>query len=168
MPLTLVFGDCQVGLVIRAPAGVAVRVAVGSGSVAIAGMTGPVRAVASSGSIQLTALSGPIWATTASGSIAASDLRSARVVAVVGSGQLTLGFAAPPEAMALSVGSGVAAVTVPRGSRYVLSSQRGSGLLTIAPGLGQGHAARAITVLVDTGRVRIGYPRTAPPGPAGS
>lgn len=156
------FGDCQVGLLIRAPAGVAVRAVVGSGSVAVAGMAGPVRVAASSGSIQLTDVSGPVWASALSGSIAATGLTSPRVVAVVASGQLELGFGAPPATMALSVDSGFAAVKVPAGSRYRVSSQRGSGSLTIAPGLDQAHAAGVITVVVGSGRMHIGYGGSAP------
>ncbi len=163
-----VFADCQVDLVITAPAGVAIRAAVGSGRVAVARMAGDVRAVATSGSIRLTDVRGPIRVSAASGSIAASGLTSPQVVAVVASGQLVLGFAAPPEAMAISVGSGVAAVTVPPDSRYLVSSQSGPGSLTVAPGLAQERAAGVITVVVDSGRVRIGYPLSAPPAAAGS
>lgn len=162
------FGDCQVGLVIKAPAGIAVSAAVGSGSVAITGMTGPVRVAASSGSIQLTDVSGPIWASALSGSVAASGLTSPRVVAVVASGQVALGFAAPAEALALSVDSGSGAVTVPPGSSYLISSQRGSGSLTIAPGLGHARAARVMTLVVGSGHVHIGYAHGVPSALAGS
>ena len=162
------FGDCQAGLVIRVPAGVAVRAAVGSGSVTVTGMAGPVRAIASSGSINLTDLSGPIWATTASGSIAARGLTSARVVAATASGQLALAFAAPPEAVALSVDSGAAGVTMPPGSHYLVSGQRGPGSLTIAPGLNQAKADRIITVVVGSGQMHIGYSRSASSAAAGS
>jgi|HubBroStandDraft_6_1064221.scaffolds.fasta_scaffold90165_2 hypothetical protein len=168
-PAFNVFGDCQVGLVIRVPAGVQVQVAVGSGSAALAGLTGPVHVTASSGSISLTDISGPLWAAATSGTvIATSGLTSARVVAAVSSGRLALGFAQPPEALALKVGSGSAAVTVPPGGRYRISGERGSGTLQVGPGLGDSGAARFITAVLGSGHVAIGYLQLAPSAPLAS
>jgi hypothetical protein len=163
-PSVNLFDDCQVGLVIQVPANVAVRVAVGSGSAAVAGLTGPVRLTATSGSIHLTDVSGPVWATTTSGRIVAtSGLRAPRVTAAVGSGRLILGFTEPPEALALDVGSGAARVTVPPGARYRVSGERGSGSLLIGPGLADNRAARVITATVGSGLFSIGYLQPAPP-----
>jgi hypothetical protein len=163
-PSVDLFEDCQVGLVIQVPADVTVRVAVGSGSATVAGLTGPVHLTASSGSIHLTEVSGPIWATATSGSIdATSGLTASHVTAAVGSGLLMLGFAKSPEALALDVGSGSARVTVPRGARYRVSAERGSGSLQVAIGLADNSAARVIAATVGSGLLFIGYP---PPSPA--
>lgn len=89
-PSVNLFGDCQVGLMIQVPANVAVRVAVGSGNVAVAGLTGPVHLSATSGGIQLTDVSGPVWATATSGSIEATGgLTASQLTAAVGSGGLS-------------------------------------------------------------------------------
>lgn len=163
-----VFEDCQASLVIRVPVNVAVRVAVGSGSAAVAGLTGPVHLTASSGSIQLTDISGPIWATATSGSIdATSGLTASHVTAAVGSGLLMLGFAKSPQALALDVGSGSARVTVPAGARYRVFGERGSGSLQVGTGLADNSAASVIAATVGSGQLSIGYPPpTAPPAPA--
>ncbi len=160
------FEDCQVGLVIRVPANVAVRVDVGSGSVAVAGRTGPVHLIASSGSIHLTDVSGPVWVRATSGSIVAtSGLTSPEVTAAVGSGQLTLSFGEPPAALALDVGSGAANVTVPPGARYRVAGQRGTGSLRLGAGLNVSNAARVMTAVVGSGQLTIGYLRPAKPAP---
>jgi hypothetical protein len=158
-PSVNLFEDCQVGLVIQVPADVTVRVAVGSGSAAVAGLTGPVHLTASSGSIHLTDISGPIWATATSGGIdATSGLTASNVTAAVGSGRLVLGFAKPPEALALDVGSGSARVTVPPGGRYRVSGERGSGSLQVGAGLADNSAASVIAATVGSGLLSIGYP----------
>jgi len=160
------FEDCQVDLVIRVPANAAVRVAVGSGSAAVAGLSGPVHLSASSGSLHLTDVSGPVWATASSGLItAASGLTSPRVVAAVASGRLQLGFAKPPEALALKVGSGSAGITVPPGTHYRVVLERGPGVLRIATGLSDSTAARTITATVGSGYFVISYQRLGPPPP---
>jgi hypothetical protein len=128
-----------------------------------------VHVTASSGSIRLTDVSGPLWATAASGTVTAtSGLVSARVVADVSSGRLVLAFARPPEALALMVGSGSAAVTVPPGGRYRISGERGSGTLQVAPGLGDGGAARVITAVLGSGHIAIGYLQPPPSAPLAS
>jgi hypothetical protein len=166
-PSVNLFEDCQVGLVIHVPADVTVRVAVGSGSAAVAGLTGPVHLTASTGSIHLTDVSGPVWATATSGSIdATSGLTASHVTAAVGSGLLVLGFAKSPEALALDVGSGSARVTVPPGAHYRVSGERGSGSLQVGTGLADNSAASVIAATVGSGLLSISYqPPTAPAAP---
>jgi hypothetical protein len=160
-----VFEDCQASLLIQVPASVTVRVDIGSGSAAVAGLTGPVHLTASSGSVHLTDVSGPVWATVTSGTIiATSGLTSPQVDAAVRSGSLALGFAAAPAALALDVGSGSASVTVPPGPRYRLSGERASGVLQIGSGLTDSSSARIITATVGSGFLSIGYRR--PPAPS--
>ena len=72
-PTINLFGDCAIGLVIKVPAGVAVRVAVGSGFASVAGLAGPVHLTATSGSIHLADVSGPVWASATSGSVGATS-----------------------------------------------------------------------------------------------
>lgn len=166
-PKLNVFEDCQASLAIRVPASVTVRVEVGSGSATVAGLTGPLRLTASSGSIILTRVSGPVWATATSGSInATSGLTSRRVSASVTTGNFALGFAAAPLAIALQVGSGSATVTVPPGTRYRVSGQRGPGSLQVGPGLQDTGSARVITAVVDSGALALLYARPVSP-PAG-
>jgi hypothetical protein len=162
-----VFEDCQASLAIRVPASVTVQVAVGSGSATVAGLTGPLRLTASSGSISLTHVSGPIWAKATSGDInATSGLTSRRVSASITTGSFALGFAAPPLAIALQVGSGSATVTLPPGTRYQVSGQRGSGTLQVGPGLRDNGSARVIAAVVGSGALALLYARPVSP-PAG-
>ena len=162
-----VFEDCQASLLIRVPANVTVRVAVGSGSAAVAGLTGPVHLTATSGSIRLTDVSGPVWAMATTGSIVATNgLTSRQVDAGVGSGSLALDFAAAPAAVALDVGSGSGRVTVPPGARYRISGERASGVLQIGSGLIDSRAARVITATVGSGHLAIDYLRPVSPGAA--
>ncbi len=175
-----IFEDCLASLLIRVPANVTVRVAVGSGSAAVAGLTGPVHLTASSGSIRLTDVSGPVWAMATTGTIVATNgLTSRQVDAGVRSGSLALDFAAAPAAVALDVGSGSGRVTVPPGTRYRISGQRASGgpasgVLQIGSGLTDSSAARVITATVGSGYLAIDYLRPtsptspAPPAPPGS
>ena len=58
-------------------------------------------------------------------------------------------------------------VTVPPGGHYQVSGQQGAGWVTIAPGLSEVRAARAITVIVGSGHAGIGYAHPAPIAPAG-
>ncbi|HEY3980583.1 MAG TPA: hypothetical protein VGM79_25120 [Streptosporangiaceae bacterium] len=151
------FEDCQESLDIRVPAGLAVRVSVGSGSVSALGLTGPLRLAATSGAFMLTDVRGPVWAAVTSGSVTAQGEGSAAVRASAGSGALQLGFAAPPQLLALAVGSGSASVTVPPGTRYRVSVRAGAGAVDVQRGLGDSTSTQVITASVGTGFLAVRY-----------
>jgi hypothetical protein len=152
------FEDCQESLVVQVPAGIAVQVDVGTGSVSAQGLTGPLRLTATSGAFMLSGVRGPVWASVTSGSVTAQDLLSARLHASARSGSLALDFARPPQLLALTVGSGSASVTVPPGTRYRVSARARQGSVRLQPGLGGGTPARVITATVGTGSLEVWYP----------
>jgi hypothetical protein len=152
------FGDCAESLVVQVPAGITVQVDVGSGSFSAQGLTGPLHLAATTGAVMLTDVRGPVWASVTSGSLTTQGLRSARLHASARSGSLALGFASPPQLLALTVGSGTASASVPPGTRYRISARIGAGRVYVQPGLGGGTSAQVISVGVGTGSVAITYP----------
>jgi hypothetical protein len=151
------FEDCQQGLDIHVPAGLTVRVNVGSGSVSAFGLAGPLHLTGTSGAFMLTDVRGPVWATVTSGSVTAQREGPAAVHASAGSGSLELYFATPPQLLALAVGSGSASATVPPGSRYRVSVRTGAGAVNIQHGLDDSTSGRVITGSVGTGFLALWY-----------
>ena len=152
------FEDCQESLVVQVPAGVAVQVDVGSGSVSAQGLTSPLHLAATSGAFMLADVRGPVWASVTSGSMTAQGLGSARLHASAGSGALALNFATPPQLLALTVGSGSASVFVPAGTRYRVSVRARGGAVHLQPGLGGGTSAQVIRAAVGSGSLEVWYP----------
>jgi hypothetical protein len=104
-------------------------------------------------------ISGPVWASVTSGSMVAnSGLTSQRFSASATSGQITLGFRAPPHVLAAALGAGDAEITLPAGSRYRIVSSSGAGALSVAPGLSDARSGSVLTVTIRTGAASIGYP----------
>jgi hypothetical protein len=153
------FGGCQVTVVLTVPAATAVQAQAGAGSVAVAGLSGPLHLSATSGSLMAENISGPVWASVTSGSLVANNgLTSQRFYASVTSGQITLGFRAPPRILATAVGAGEAQITLPARSRYRITSSAGAGDLSVAPGLSDARSDLVLTVTIGTGVASIGYP----------
>jgi hypothetical protein len=152
------FEDCQEGLTIRVPSDVAVRVSVGSGSVAALGLTGPLHLTATSGAFTLTDVRGPVWAAVTSGSLTAEGEGSSAVHATAGSGSLQLDFDTPPQLVALALGSGSAGVIVPPGTRYRVSVRAGPGAVNIQRGLRDSTSPQVIRASVGTGSLAVQYP----------
>lgn len=152
------FEDCQAGLTIRVPVNLAVDVSAGSGSISVIGLTGRLHLAVTSGSITMARVSGPVWASAGSGSVAGTGLASADVGAVIGSGSLRLRLAAAPHDLNLAIGSGSASITVPRGTHVRLNGNAGAGILNIAPGIADHAAAGTLTASIGTGVVTVGYP----------
>lgn len=155
------FENCQADITISVPAGTPVQAQANVGSVTVTGLTGPLHLSATSGLLVAHNVSGPVWATVTSGSlIGRGGLTSRSVYASAASGQITLDFATAPRIVSVGVGSGSAAITVPRGSRYRIVSSRGSGALTVAPGLSNARSAWVVTATIGSGAARIGYARS--------
>jgi hypothetical protein len=150
---------CQTSLVLHVPAGVEVRADVGAGSIAAAGLTGPLHLAATSGTVTLAYVSGPVWASATSGAVSGyTGLNSRQVDAAVTSGSLELALSRAPQRLTISVGSGAGAVTVPPGTHYRMAARSGLGLLRVAAGLGNSHSAGVITAEVGMGTLGISYP----------
>ncbi|HEX5295033.1 MAG TPA: hypothetical protein VFX25_39695 [Streptosporangiaceae bacterium] len=151
------FEDCQESLDIHVPAGLTVRVSVGSGSVSAFSLTGPLHLSGTSGALMLNDVRGPVWAAVTSGNVTAQGEGAAAVHASAGSGSLELRFAAPPQLLALAVGSGSADVTVPPGTRYRVSVRTRAGVVNIQRGLGDSTSGQVITASVGTGFLAVRY-----------
>ncbi len=159
------FEDCGVGLTISVPASTQVRADVGSGSLSVSGLSGPLAVSATTGSITLTDDSGPARVQATAGSISAFGLTSPRLSAAVGAGSLVLRFASAPQSLGLAVGSGSGNVALPPGTSYRVTS-RGTGVLRIATGLAAPGSGRLLTARVGTGMMTLSYRAgTTPPLP---
>ena len=151
------FEDCQVSLVITVPAGLAVRVQAGGGSIAVSGLTGPAHLSVTSGSIAARNLAGPVQLTAGSGSISATDLRSADVAASVSSGSLWLTASVAPRQLAVSIGAGSGRVLLPAGTRYRVAAHHGPGTLRISTGLLGADSRNRLSAQVGMGALAVGY-----------
>ncbi|HEY3478875.1 MAG TPA: DUF4097 family beta strand repeat-containing protein [Streptomyces sp.] len=149
---------CQVSLDVTVPADATVLVSTLSGSVQVRGVTGDVNIRTLSGSTHLEGLRGDVAARTDSGEISADALLSGDVTAQAGSGTVQLDFATAPDRVSAVVGSGSADVVVPRGRRYKVGGQTGSGSRDIDPVIRDGTATRTIDVSSGSGSVSVRYP----------
>jgi DUF4097 and DUF4098 domain-containing protein YvlB len=120
-------------------------------------MAGNVRVDVVSGDITVDAVSGDLWARVESGSIDADRLRSPHVDAQTVSGDMTLGFAAAPDAVSGSAISGSVSVTVPPGATYRVTGRTVSGDRQIAAGLSDDASARSIRLESESGDTDLGY-----------
>lgn len=149
--------ECGATLDLAVPAAVPVRVTADSGSVTVQRMAGNVRVDVVSGDITLDALGGDLWARAESGSIDADRLRSLHVDTQTVSGDMTLGFAAAPDAVSASAVSGSVNVTVPPGSTYRVQGRTVSGDRQITAGLSDEASPRSITLDSESGDADLGY-----------
>lgn len=150
------FEDCGVGLTIDVPASTQVQADVGSGSLSVNGLSGPLRVSATTGSITLTYDSGPVLAQATAGSISARGLTSPRVTAAVGGGSLLLHFASAPQSLALAVGSGSGRIALPHGTSYRIT-RHGPGVLRVAAGLAAPGSGRLLTARLGRGAITLAY-----------
>jgi len=149
--------ECGAALDLAVPASVPVRVTADSGSVTVQRMAGNVRVDVVSGDIALDAVSGDLWARAESGSIDADRLRSLHMDAQTVSGDMTLGFAAAPDAVSASAVSGSVNVTVPPGTTYRVAGRTVSGDRQITAGLSDNASPRSITLDSESGDADLGY-----------
>lgn len=157
-PAPDLFGDCQANLDISVPAGTRLVATAGAGELNVTGLTGSVDAQVSSGTVTLADVSGPVLVRVGAGSVSGTGLSSRQLGATANSGEVSLAFTAPPQVLALTVGTGSAAATVPPGAAYRVVRRPGSGSVTLASGLSVPGSARVLTVQAGQGSVSVGYP----------
>ncbi|OIV37656.1 hypothetical protein BIV57_09810 [Mangrovactinospora gilvigrisea] len=131
--------DCDVTLRVTMPADAPLRVTTGSGSIQLRNLGGTLKAVASSGTITGT------------------GLRSTEVSGTANSGMVQFDMAGTPRRLSLDAESGTAQATVPRGSRFQLSTAGGTGTLQVAPGLSDRNSGNRLDLTVNSGTVQVGY-----------
>ncbi|MFF2076442.1 DUF4097 family beta strand repeat-containing protein [Kitasatospora sp. NPDC058162] len=147
---------CGAQIDLEVPAATEVTGSVTSGSISVDGLSGSVRMELTSGVLQLADTSGEVWARATSGLVQASDLSAPRVTARTTSGSVELVFAKAPHAVDVGATSGSVNMTVPKGSRYALSSDVGSGSGRIDPVLEDSTSSDTIHTEVTSGSVTIG------------
>ncbi len=123
----LVF-SCGARFQVAVPPGVAVVVRSGSGQDTVSGLYGPVVIDGSSGQVRLSDVSGPLQVSTGSGGVTASGVRSAAVRVNTNQGSVDIGFAAAPQSVEITCGTGSAAARLPlAGYRYDVLVTSGTG-----------------------------------------
>ncbi|GAA4854400.1 hypothetical protein GCM10025787_42980 [Saccharopolyspora rosea] len=107
----------------------AVRARVGSGTIDVRDVVGPVEVRTGSGGIRLTRITGAVDAETDSGQVEGRELRGGDVRAHTGSGGVRLGLA-EPRSVDADTGSGSIELDVPR-VPYRVDSDTGSGSVSV-------------------------------------
>lgn len=150
-------GRCEVDLTITLPAGTAVTTDTETGDATVSDLTGPVSVSADTGEIRLSNLSGRVTAETEVGSIKGTALAAGQVTATTDTGDVNLGFAADPQSVSATVGTGDVTVTVPRSSTaYHVQADTDTGERRVR--VAQDDAAsRTIVAHTDTGDVTVDY-----------
>lgn len=106
------------------------------------------------GRMVLSGLAGPVSITAANVSVRADGLRSPAFTAVIRSGQLSAGFAAPPRRVQATVVSAQATLRLPGGVGYAVSTQVSSGSVTVGVPRSAGSAYR-LSARLDMAELRL-------------
>ncbi|MFJ1971032.1 DUF4097 family beta strand repeat-containing protein [Streptomyces sp. NPDC087903] len=120
-----VVADCSARHRIEVPAGVAVKVEDGDGSVRARGFEEALSIRTGDGSVQVTDSTGPLELRTGDGSVRA-DVSSRRVSTVTGDGSVHLELGAVPDLVESHSGDGSVTIAVPRAT-YRVSTETGDG-----------------------------------------
>ncbi|MFC0848460.1 DUF4097 family beta strand repeat-containing protein [Streptomyces noboritoensis] len=148
---------CSVQLDLTVPAGVALKVNSGSGTVRVSGLTGPVDVDGGSGSVKLYGVRGPIDASVGSGSFSGAAIGSTEAEVHSSSGHAELEFVTPPRRVTASTGSGSVDLRVPAGSHYRVEGTKGSGTRDIEDSLPDPASDRLIKVSSGSGTATLDY-----------
>lgn len=153
----LPFADfgCGAEIELEVPAATEVSGSVGSGSVRVEGLSGDVRMELTSGQLLLVDTSGDVSAQATSGQVVGTNLSTRRVAARVVSGSVHLGFAKAPREVDATAASGSVELTVPKGSRYAVSSEVGSGNGRIDPQLADPASPNRVHAAVTSGSITV-------------
>jgi hypothetical protein len=149
---------CGIDVNLQVPPDVAVKGAVATGAVSVAGIAGDLHLDATAGTVRLAGVSGAVWARATSGAISGSALASAHVDAVVSSGSANLQFSRAPQLVGvIGEPAGQVSVTVPNGTRYRLNA--GGGTTVEQPGLIDAASSRVIDIALGPGgKATVSYP----------
>ncbi len=163
---------CSVDHLLRVPAAVDVEIDTGSGSVAVAGLTGSVHIDTGSGVIEVSDVSGRVFADsgsggvvldgvsgetdvhTGSGGIRGNGLTIRRLIGETGSGSIDVHFVAAPDDVELEAGSGSVTLTVPTGS-YDLDMDTGSGSTDFSGLTNDSTSPRHLQMRTGSGSIRV-------------
>ncbi|MFE7591110.1 DUF4097 family beta strand repeat-containing protein [Kitasatospora sp. NPDC057512] len=163
--LPLVDVGCGAEIELEVPAGTEVSGSVTSGSVQVEGLSGDVKLELTSGQLLLSDTSGNVSVHATSGLVQGTNLSSPRVAAQVTSGSVQLSFARAPGVVDATATSGSVEMSLPKDSRYAVSSEIGSGNGRIDPGLADSASPNRVHAAVTSGSISIvpGQASSLPP-----
>lgn len=142
---------CKVEYDVTAPEGVRIEADIATGSIDVSGVS-TVDAKVSTGSVTVAGATGDVAARVGTGSISGRDLESHKVVAVAGTGGVSIDAAVPADIEA-ATSMGAVDVKVPAGAYRVQASQRGG---TPSLGVANDPAGPHLLVLrTDMGRIQL-------------
>ncbi|MFH8383171.1 DUF4097 family beta strand repeat-containing protein [Kitasatospora sp. NPDC018058] len=153
----LPFADfgCGAEIELEVPAETEVTGSVGSGSVFVEGLSGGVRMELTSGELLLVDTSGEVYARATSGLVQGNNLSAQKVDARTTSGSVELTFTNAPHEVDARAVSGSVNMVVPKNSRYVFSTDIGSGSGQIDPVLKDSNSPNSVHAQVASGSVTI-------------
>ncbi|WP_316521292.1 DUF4097 family beta strand repeat-containing protein [Kitasatospora brasiliensis] len=155
--LVLPFADfgCGAEFELEVPAATEVTGSITSGDVQVEGLSGEVRMELTSGQLMLTDTSGDVTVHATSGLVRGDKLSAERVTAGMVSGNVNLNFAKAPREVDATATSGAVELTLPKGSRYAISSRIGSGSGQIEPLLQDAASPNRVHAAVTSGSLSI-------------
>ncbi|MFF2611968.1 DUF4097 family beta strand repeat-containing protein [Kitasatospora sp. NPDC058046] len=162
--LVLPFVDlgCGAEIELEVPAATEVSGSVTSGSVQVEGLSGDVKLDLTSGQLLLSDTSGNVTVHATSGLVQGTNLSAPRLTAQLTSGSVQLSFARAPREVDATATSGSVEMSLPKDSRYAVSSEVGSGNGRIDPGLADSASPNRVHAAVTSGSISIA------PAPASS
>ncbi|MFJ7909929.1 DUF4097 family beta strand repeat-containing protein [Kitasatospora sp. NPDC096204] len=146
---------CGAEIELEVPAATEVSGSVGSGSVRVEGLSGDVRMELTSGQLLLSDTSGNVSVHGTSGMVQGTNLSMSRVAAQFTSGTVQLGFARTPREVDATATSGSVELTLPKDSRYAVSSEIGSGNGRIDPVLADSASPNRLHAAVTSGTITV-------------
>lgn len=145
---------CDVDLRVEVPAPARVYGEVGSGDLVLRDVSGGVDLLVGSGDVGLDGVSGAVRLDLGSGDLLGSDLRSAELEAVAGSGDMDLAWVQAPAQVWAEAGSGDVDLVLPQGS-YALTAHSDSGDVSVSGLVVDGSAPAVVDAISRSGDVRV-------------
>jgi hypothetical protein len=149
------FANCGLGVTVDAPAGAALDLATGGGSLTVARAASSLTLDSGGGPVEADNLSGPASISTEGGGISASAVTSARVIADSGGGPVTLEFTTVPRYVRVTASGGSVSIIVPhaKAGYAITTTSAGGSVSQLIPSTP--HAPNVINVDSGGGPVTI-------------
>ncbi|MCL9796758.1 DUF4097 family beta strand repeat-containing protein, partial [Frankia sp. AgKG'84/4] len=151
------FWDCSATLYLRVPAGVRVDADTSEGSIAAAGLDGPVRLHATGGDVTVDRPGGDLEATSSAGDVHIADSHAQRVDASTSAGDVFLDAATAPDDITLHTAAGSVEVYLPPDApSYHTDLHTSAGTRDVSIGRDP-HAPRRLSASTFAGDITVGY-----------
>lgn len=149
---------CGQDITVELPAGFRVVAKGSAGDVRATGLTGALQLHSSAGDVRVDGSTGPLTISSSAGDVTATDVHSAQVSASSSAGDVSLAFAAVPDAVTATSSAGDVRVRLPGSAQYQVkarSSSAGDVRVTVARNDASTHVISASTsagdVIVEPG-----------------